>query len=150
MVESELRQILDNSMGNTTGANSTLSESISSMTPPLPPLSPGGSSPGASPRATARYGHSQSLPYGTKPDYSLLEFGSRKGVHGGGLAALAASAKRGSTQGSASARGWRPGKQLSHKKKEQLQMSAKGGKMPLGKSSRVRSPLPSARPQTLP
>lgn len=135
MVESELRQILDNSMGNTTAANSTLSESISSMTPPLPPLSPGGSSPGGSPRAS-RYNHSQSLPYGTKPDYSLLEFGSRKGVHGAGLSS---SAKRvGHALGHAGvaasgARGWRPGKQLerSHKKKDQLQMSAKGGKIPL-------------------
>ncbi|KAJ1522527.1 hypothetical protein ONE63_001714 [Megalurothrips usitatus] len=130
MVESELRQILDNSLGNTTGANSTLSESISSMTPPLPPLSPGGSSPGASPRASGRYGHSQSLPYGTKPDYSLMEFGGRKAVHAG----LSASAKRvgGHAQVSGSARSWRQaGKQLSHKKKEQMQMSAKGGKIPL-------------------
>lgn len=40
------------------------------MTPPLPPLSPGDqSSPNMTPRNSSRYKQSQSLPYGTKPDY---------------------------------------------------------------------------------
>ncbi|XP_054260522.1 uncharacterized protein LOC128985166 [Macrosteles quadrilineatus] len=72
MVESELRHILDPKL-HLNIANSTMSESISSMTPPLPPLSPGGSS---SPSPSPDYKH-KSLPYNSKPEFSVKPRGGQ-------------------------------------------------------------------------
>lgn len=80
IVENELRHILEPKLheltlqGNPGATHSTISESISSMTPPLPPLSPGDqSSPNMTPRNSTRYKQSQSLPYGSKPDYETYK-----------------------------------------------------------------------------
>ena len=79
-----------------------------------------------------------SLPYGTKPDYSLVEFDGRgrKGGLGLGLGlGLSAKDRRPGAHVSASARTWRTGKQLDRKKKEHLQLAAKNGKIPLSELS---------------